>query len=99
MKPQFDWDERKASKNEKKHGVSFDDAATSFEDHRGLDLYDKRHSVGEDRQILIALSTSGELLVTVYTEDEEEEELIVRIISSRRATQAEENKYFKRGRH
>jgi uncharacterized DUF497 family protein len=86
----FEWDETKARLNLEGHGVSFEEAATIFEDAFALELFDEAHSEGEDRWIAIGFSSAGRLLVVVYTEPEPGR---VRIISSRRATRREENAY------
>lgn len=87
----FEWDERKASANEKKHGVSFDEAETVFYDENARLLYDAEHSLEEDRYILLGMSNSSSLLVVchVYGEDEEK----IRIFSARRANKREQQQY------
>jgi uncharacterized DUF497 family protein len=45
----FEWDPSKARANLRKHGVSFDEAATVLRDHLGITIYDPDHSEGEDR--------------------------------------------------
>ncbi len=87
---QFEWDPEKARKNLRKHGVSFEEAATCFEDPLGIDFYDPDHSKDEDRYILLALSKKGQVLVVVYTERKNK----IRIISARKATRKEEGFYY-----
>jgi hypothetical protein len=52
----FNWDPRKAVANVAKHGVSFEEAATVFEDPLGRIVDDPRHSVGENRYVLLGVS-------------------------------------------
>ena len=51
----FEWDERKAIINERKHGVSFEEASETFYDNLARIIYDPEHSLGEDRYILIGI--------------------------------------------
>lgn len=89
MGTSFEWDESKALMNEQKHGVSFDEAVTVFEDPLSLTIVDEAHSEEEDRCVDIGESRSGRLLVVVYTERDE----TIRIISCRPATSAERRTY------
>ena len=85
----FEWDEDKAAGNENKHGVSFEEAATCFYDPLQVAFYDPDHSTEEDREILIANSESGRLLLVVYTLRGE----AIRIISARQTTRKETRDY------
>ena len=89
MDLQFEWDEAKATANARKHGVSFEEALTIFGDSNALTIFDTGHSSLEDRFIDIGLSTSGNVLVVVYTE----RSASIRIISCRKATPAEWRQY------
>ena len=89
MDLQFEWDEAKAVANERKHGISFEEAITVFGDLRAITIFDVEHSKAEDRFINLGLSTSGRVLVVVYTE----RSLCIRIISCRRATSTERRQY------
>jgi uncharacterized DUF497 family protein len=65
----FEWDERKAVSNERKHGVAFVEASTAFADKRSLDIRDEIHSSSrEERWIMVARSSRGRLLTVSYTE-------------------------------
>lgn len=86
----FEWDEAKATENLRKHGVGFDEAKTVFGDHLSLTIADTQHSAGEGRYIDIGMSVRQRLLVVVYTEKATNK---IRIISSRRATKAEQREY------
>ncbi|MFK0731466.1 MAG: BrnT family toxin [Gloeotrichia echinulata GP01] len=64
----FDWDENKATANLSKHGVSFEEAKTVFNDPFYIDFYDPDHSYEEDRYIIVGESAQGRLLIVSYTE-------------------------------
>lgn len=89
----FEWDDAKAQMNEHKHGVSFEEAASVFEDPLSLTIRDEAHAQAEDRFIDIGESRQGRLLVVVYTERDE----VIRIISSRLATRRERTTYEHQG--
>jgi len=86
---EFEWDEAKAEANQAKHGVSFEEARTVFEDQFFVDFYDPDHSDDEHRYIIVGESGSGRLLVVAYTERGS----TVRLISARRATRREKKAY------
>jgi len=86
---QFEWDETKAAKNIEKHRVSFDEAATVFDDPMFITFIDEEHSVDEERYITIGLSKQGRLLMVAHTDREGR----IRIISARKATKIEEQFY------
>ena len=85
----FEWDSRKADQNLRKHGVPFDEAATIFSQTQVIVFFDPDHSQGEDRFIIIGISSQGRLLMVAFTERGD----VIRIISSRRATRSEERFY------
>jgi uncharacterized DUF497 family protein len=87
----FEWDPRKARLNIKRHGVSFDEASTSFRDPLSRTVDDPLHSEGEERLVLIGHSIKGRLLVVVHTERGDR----IRIISARLATSKERLEYEK----
>lgn len=89
----FDWDSRKAKSNELKHGITFEEAATAFLDPAGLDGEDLDHSNIEARRLRLAKSSLGRVLVIAYTIRSRENEEQTRIISARRASRKERNKY------
>ena len=62
----FSWDDRKDRENQRKHGVSFDEATTVFLDERALLLDDPDHSEGESRFLLLGLSSFMRLLVVCH---------------------------------
>ena len=85
----FEWDADKATKNLSKHGVSFDEAKTVFNDPFYIDFYDPAHSDEEERYLVIGESSNDRLLIVSYTEREE----TVRLISAREVTLAERKDY------
>jgi len=85
----FEWDEEKARRNELKHGVTFEEAKTVFNDPFAVTVPDPDHSEEEERWLDIGLSAEGRLLVVWYTERGES----IRIIGSRKATKKEEGEY------
>jgi uncharacterized DUF497 family protein len=90
----FSWDIRKAISNFQKHGVSFEEAATTFGDEDGLDWVDTEHSKTENRWKRLARSQAGTVLITVYTTRRlKGGKETTRIISSRRASQRERKAY------
>ena len=85
----FVWDPRKAKGNLAKHGVSFDDAKTVFDDDLFLVFADPDHSAQESRFIIMGKSKHGRLLVVAYTERSD----AIRIINAREATRRERKIY------
>ena len=85
----FEWDDPKAKKNAKKHGVSFEEASTVFADPLSRTIPDPIHSEVEDRFVILGESTQRRLLVVSFTERGEN----IRIISARTATRRERNDY------
>ena len=83
----FTWDPRKAASNVRKHGVTFDEAASVFADPLALAVED---GVDPARTLLVGLSERMRVLVTVYAEIDED---TIRIISARRATSHERRHY------
>ncbi|MCC6697363.1 MAG: BrnT family toxin [Candidatus Hydrogenedentes bacterium] len=86
---QFEWDSAKAAANLSKHGVSFDEAKTVFDDPLYVDFYDPDHSDEEHRYIPIGQSQQERLLMVSYTEAVD----AIRIISSRELTRPEREAY------
>jgi uncharacterized DUF497 family protein len=92
-KLRFSWDPRKARSNERKHGVSFDEATTVFLDERALLLDDPDHSSGEDRFLLLGLSSFMRLLVVCHCVRQGD---TIRLINARKATRREQRQYQER---
>jgi len=90
----FSWDARKALGNRKKHGVSFEEAATVFGDADALDWDDPEHSHAEVRSKRLGISVAGRILIVVYTSRRMKNgKEIIRIISARQATRKERKAY------
>lgn len=83
----FEWDPRKATSNLKKHGVSFDEAKTAFDDKLAAYYPDSLHT---DRFILIGFSRLQRLVYVVHAEVGSD---AIRIISARKATRHEKTHY------
>jgi uncharacterized DUF497 family protein len=91
---EFDWDPAKALSNAKKHGVSFEEAATVFLDALALTVYDAASSRDEERWFTLGFDAGGRLLAVAHTyRDIAPGRAQVRIISARRATRRERRSY------
>jgi hypothetical protein len=86
---EFEWNPDKATGNLEKHGVSFQEAVTVFNDPLSITFPDPNHSIGESRYIIIGISRFGQLLIVAHTDRLER----VRIISARKATRQEQRFY------
>lgn len=96
MTVRFAWDERKNRENIRKHGVSFEEAATVFGGFP-LEIYhDPEHSLAEARYIAVGFSERGRALLVVHCENKRGTE--IRIISARKATANERRTAFGGGR-
>ena len=90
----FEWDPAKAASNERKHGVSFGEAATVFADELLMSVRDDDHATIEERWISQGQSNNGRLLIVAHTYRELDESATrVRIISARLATPRERRSY------
>ena len=89
----FSWDARKALANLKKHGVSFEEAATVFADPNGLDYDDIEPSESELRSVRIGFSPIDRIVFVVYTRRVKYDKETIRIISARQATRKERVAY------
>jgi uncharacterized DUF497 family protein len=89
MNQRFEWDPIKASFNLTKHGVSFEEASTVFDDPLFIMFLDTEHSIDEERYITLGLSRRNRLLLVAHTDREE----AIRIISARKATRNERRFY------
>ena len=90
MSLSFEWDRSKAEANEKKHGISFEEASTAFGDTLSLTIPDPIHSHGEERYVLIGHTFRGNLVVVAHVE---KPDAVIRIISARVATRGERRTY------
>ena len=89
MSFEFAWDEEKAASNQKKHKVTFEEAATVFADSLAAIFEDEGHAEEEHREIIIGHSAENRLLLVCFTERAG----AIRIISARRATKRERRDY------
>jgi uncharacterized DUF497 family protein len=87
---QYEWDDGKAAENLRKHGVDFADAIAALEDANRLEEIDTRFAYGEERVQVIGLARDDVLFVIVTLRDEDS----YRIISVRKATRHEQDRYY-----
>lgn len=87
----FEWDDRKAAANAKKHGVGFEEARSVFVDERAKLIEDPEHSETEDRFVILGLSSAIRLLLVCHCYRGEGN--VIRIISARKATAKESRNY------
>jgi len=91
---QFEWDEAKAVANERKHDLSFELASSIFYDPRLLTVADVEHSETEERWFSVGIARNGAVLAVIYLWSEADPAVIkIRLISARKATQAERRQY------
>ena len=86
---QIEWDPEKAQRNETKHGLSFLEACTVFDDDHASTVVDPDHCEGEVRYLTFGMSISGKALVVAHTERGDN----IRMISARRMTPRERRAY------
>jgi len=87
----FEWDPRKDAANQRKHGISFEQAQSVFFDENAIQFYDEDHSEQEERFIMLGLSIRSRILVVCHCERVSER--VIRIISARKATSFERKFY------
>ena len=85
----FEWDPEKATRNRRKHGVSFHEAATVFADPLAVTYHDPDHSISEERFITVGMSRSDRVLLVAHSDRGEN----IRIISARKTTVQERKHY------
>jgi hypothetical protein len=85
----FEWDRRKDSANQRKHGVGFAEASTAFDDPLSTTIPDPDHSPDEERFVIAGMSSKRRLLIVVHTIRGER----IRLISARLATKHERRNY------
>jgi conserved hypothetical protein len=85
------WDEAKNLSNQKKHGVSFEEAETVFYDDDSVLFDDPDHSVGEERFLIIGVTDTEKLCIVSHCYRDED---VIRIISARKATKHEKQIYW-----
>ena len=89
MSLSFEWDDRKAQGNLRKHGISFEEASTIFGDSFAQTIHDPLHSVNEDRYVELGESCKRRILVVVFTDRESK----IRLVSARMANRRERKDY------
>jgi len=87
----FEWDERKNRANQRKHGVSFEEARTVFFDQQAVEFYDDEYGELEDRFLLLGVSSKLRVLMVCHCLREGGG--VIRIISARKATKNEQREY------
>jgi len=85
----FEWDPKKEALNREKHGVSFDEASTIFDNFDALIFEDTKHSSVEKREFIVGSSVAERILIVSFTARNEN----IRIISARKANKKERLKY------
>jgi uncharacterized DUF497 family protein len=86
---EFEWDDSKAEANLRKHGVSFDEAASVLGDPLAITFFDPAHSDDKDRFLTIGMSKEGRVVILSHTDRDDR----IRIISAREATRGERRGY------
>ena len=89
----FEWDKNKEKQNIKKHGISFEEAATVFEDEAAILFDDPEHSEEEQRFLLLGISGSTKVCIVCHCF--RADDTVIRIISARKATKKEEERYVR----
>ena len=88
----FRWDQRKSRGNKRKHGISFDTAVPVFDDPDQVSIQDRIEG-GEERWQTMGLVNGITVLIVAHTIGEEDGDEVIRIISARKATPQERQKY------
>ena len=95
---QFLWDPAKATYNQSKHGVSFDEATSVFDDPLASSIVDPASPAGEERWVTIGFNRAQRLFVVVHTHNDVTDDIIVvRMISARNASKNERKQYEQKG--
>ncbi len=87
----FEWDDKKANRNVKKHGVAFEEARSVFFDDQAIQFWDESNSKDEDRFLMLGLSNKLRIILVVHCFRESDS--TIRIISARKATKNEMKEY------
>ncbi len=87
----FEWDKRKNATNVIKHGISFDEASTVFYDERAIMFDDPEHSFDEERFLLLGMSSLANICIVCHCY--RQSDMVIRIISARKATKVEVQRY------
>ena len=89
----FEWDENKNQINISKQGISFSEASTVFYDERAILFDDPDHSEDEERFLILGMSEAANLCIVCHCYRENESK--IRLISARKATKKEGERYEK----
>ena len=87
----FEWDDRKAAANLRKHGVGFDEAKSVFVDENAKLIDDPDHSEVEDRFVILGFSSALRLLLVCHCYRSDGN--VIRVISARKASAKESKSY------
>jgi uncharacterized DUF497 family protein len=92
-KQPYIWDEDKNRINLRKHGITFEEAATVFKDSNAIIIEDETHSDYEERFIVIGISSESRLLVVCHCYRDNDS--TIRLISARKANNKESDLYWR----
>jgi len=88
---EFEWDQTKNRSNQRKHGITFEEAKSVFYDDCAIQYFDEEHSDVEDRFLMVGRSQASRVLLVCHCEREGGQ--TIRIISARKATNSERQCY------
>jgi uncharacterized DUF497 family protein len=86
---EFEWDSSKATANQDKHGVSFEEATEVFSDDLSSAVSDPDHSIDVERFVIFGKTLGGRYLVVAFTDRDDR----IRIINARPMTRRERKAY------
>jgi len=89
----YEWDQNKNFANQKKHGISFDEAIEVFDDPLHVSVLDEKYSYFEERWITVGSTKNISIVVVVNLFFSDEGEEVIRVISAREATSNERKNY------
>jgi uncharacterized protein len=89
----YEWDQNKNFANQKKHGISFDEAIEIFDDPLHVSVLDEKYSYFEERWITVGNTKNISIVVVVNLFFSDEGEEVIRVISAREATNNERKNY------
>lgn len=87
----FEWEPSKDRANQRKHGVSFEEAKSVFYDEFAVQFFDNAHSDSEERFLMLGMSNRANMLLVCHCVRDNES--TIRIISARKATRNERKLY------
>ena len=87
---EYEWDAAKAAENRRRHGIDFTDSIAAIEDPNRLEEIDGRFEYGEERIQVLGMAVGNVLFVVITLRGEK----TCRIISARRATRYEQDRYY-----